>query len=132
MKMPLRTTTGSLALGLMLGLGIAVGVGPATAQTSPGTQAPAMVPPSEQKLDAFAEAVAKVNEIGEGIQAEAAQAGSEADLQRLQLHAETEMVQAVEEEGLSVEEYNMIYEMAQMDPELGLRVQELIRDKHSD
>jgi hypothetical protein len=91
--------------------------GAAIAQTAtqpPATQAPASeqqqaIEPSEEQLESFATATIQIVQIQEEAQ------------QRMQA--------AVEESGLTVEEYNQIAQAAQADPEIDQALQRLIQDR---
>jgi hypothetical protein len=99
---------------------------PAAAQTA-GEQP---LPPqdlSQSQLESFAAAATRVSEITEQLQVEAQGVESEEELARLQQQANLEMVSAVENEGLTVEEYNMIFQVAQVDPEVNAMVMQMLQ-----
>jgi hypothetical protein len=99
---------------------------PAVAQTA-GEQP---LPPqdlSQSQLESFAAAATRVSEITEQLQVEAQGVESEEELARLQQQANLEMVSAVENEGLTVEEYNMIFQVAQVDPEVNAMVMQMLQ-----
>jgi hypothetical protein len=112
-------------------LGFAGSLGVATAQeTSPAApaseaQAPAATAPQidEQKLQSFATAFLEVSEVTQEYQPQIAAAGSVEAQQKLQQEAGQKMVDAVNStDGITVEEYNMIIQAAQADPELAQRI----------
>ena len=72
----------------------------------------------EAQLDSFVAAATRVGEITDQLQIQAQGIESEAELAELQEQANMEMMAAVEEEGLTVDEYNTIFQIAQVDPEL--------------
>ncbi len=72
----------------------------------------------EQELDQFAEAFLAVQEIQTEISEELQAATDESEAQDLQRQAQEEMVSAVEDSGLSVEEYNQIAQLMNSDPEV--------------
>jgi len=72
----------------------------------------------EQELDQFAEAFLAVQEIQTEISEELQAATDESEAQDLQRQAQEEMVSAVEDSGLSVEEYNQIAQLMNSDPEI--------------
>ena len=92
----------------------------AWAQAAPGMEI------GDQQLRAFAAAALEVQEIGREWQEAAQAAGSEAEVETLRDQAQNQMVEAVEGEGLSVDDYNAIVVAAETDPELAARIQTLI------
>lgn len=79
----------------------------------------------EQQLEAFVVARAEVQEIQqEYTQRLQATEGNE-QAAELQAEAQEKMVSAVENEGLSVQEFNQIADAAQNDPEVREKVQEM-------
>jgi predicted ATPase with chaperone activity len=81
---------------------------------------------SEAQLESFAAAATRVSEIAEQLQSQAQGVEDQAELAALQEKANNEMVAAVEQEGLSVDEYNMIFQVAQADPELNATLMEML------
>ena len=91
-------------------------------------QAPPAVPPSEgsaalsdQTLDAAAAAIARVAFLRENYQHQLAQADP-ADRQKIAEQASGELTKAVNDQGLSVQEYNTIVERAQTDPDVRKKI----------
>jgi hypothetical protein len=82
---------------------------------------------SQTQLESFVAAATRVSEITEELQSEAQGVEDEAALAELQERANTEMVAAVEDEGLTVEEYNMIFQVAQVDPEVNATLMEMMQ-----
>ena len=82
---------------------------------------------SQTQLESFAAAATRVGEITEQLQVEAQGVESEEELARLQEQAHLEMINAVENEGLTVEEYNMIFQVAQVDPEVNATVMQMLQ-----
>jgi hypothetical protein len=80
----------------------------------PGAAAPAASIP-DHKLDAAATAIQKVAKVSQDYQQQLAEAPTP-DKERIAKEANTAMVQAVTEQGLSVDEYNSIVDTAQRDP----------------
>jgi len=99
---------------------------PAAAQTESDQPPVAAEDLSDAQLESFAAAAVEVSEITEQLQMQAQGVEDEAELMELQEQANTQMVAAVEEEGLTVEEYNMIFQVAQVDPELNERLVEMM------
>lgn len=84
-------------------------------------QAPQMEVNDEQ-VSAFAEAQARVVEIGEKWSPRLEAAETAEEMQEAQQSAQQEMIVAVENSGLSVEEYNQIAQAAQADEALRERI----------
>lgn len=109
----------ALALGATVGVAYSQDAAPETQMETPA--APAQV--DDEKLRSFAVAfleVAKVNQVYQP-QIEAAQNPDEQ--QRLQESAGAQMLEAVNaQEGITVDEYNVIIQQAQADPELAQRI----------
>ncbi len=98
---------------------------PAPAPT-PQMEAPTQAAPAmdDGKLKSFAVAFLEVTKVTESYkpQIEAASGNAE-DQQRLQQEAGEKMVEAVNSaEGISVDEYNMIIQAAQTDPDLAQKI----------
>ncbi len=83
---------------------------------------------SEQKLDAAANAIERVSAIKQGYQ-QRMEAAPPSDRGRLADEASDEMVKAVAEQGLSVDEYNSIIEVAQNDPVVHDKIVQRLRAK---
>lgn len=125
--MPSRFTVTAAAALLALGL-----AAPAAAQDqeqAPQAQPPAAEDISDQQLEQFAEAALAVNEIGRKYASELQGAEDESAAQDIRAQAQEEMMQAVEDEGLSVEEYNAIYAAAENDQEINSAIQALLQEK---
>ena len=91
--------------------------GPSVTTPSP-TMTPTIIP--DKKLDAAAAAVKKVTVIKNNYEQQLAQAPV-AEKKRLESEAGDAMVKAVTDQGLSIEEYTAIMQVAQKDP--------VVRDK---
>lgn len=83
------------------------------AATAPGATSPANIP--DKKIDAAAAAVKNVSAISESYRDKIAKAPA-ADKERLVGEANTAMKKAVTDQGLTVEEYTDIVNVAQKDP----------------
>lgn len=81
---------------------------------------------SEQKLESFAEAVIDVNKVSEDFAARLNQGGDEDALRQ---EAQVQMVQAIQDTGLSVQEYNTISAAAQHNPEVAQTVEKHLREQ---
>lgn len=81
---------------------------------------------SDKQIESFAEARQSVMEISSEWQERLNNAESQEKLNSLQAQVQEEMVQAVRDEGLSVNDYNMMVDAVQTNPELQNRVRELM------
>lgn len=81
---------------------------------------------SDEKIESFAEARQSVMEISSEWQERLNNTESQEKLNSLQAQVQEEMVQAVRDEGLSVNDYNMLVNAVQSNPELRNRVRELM------
>ena len=82
---------------------------------------------SQTQLESFVAAATRVGEITDQLQSEAQGIEDQAELAALQQQANVEMVAAVEQQGLTVEEYNMIFQVAQVDPEVNATLMEMMQ-----
>lgn len=80
---------------------------------------------SESELETFVDARERVLEISGQWEDRLNNAGSQDELNNLQQAMQDEMVQAVRDEGLSVNDYNSIVSAAQSDENLQRRIDEL-------
>jgi hypothetical protein len=93
---------------------------PAAAQQ----QAPASAQYSEEQLEAFASATLKVEQLSAKWTPQIAEAQTPDENAARREQAMQEMRSAVRDEGLSVEQYNSIYELSQRDPEVMQTIEE--------
>jgi hypothetical protein len=101
---------------------------PAAAQDTTTQPAPTAQDFSQDQLESFAVAVVRVDEIGRKWLPQIQSAPDEQAATELRQQANAEMVEAVEAEGLSADEYNRIYLAAQSDPELNQRIMDMIEE----
>lgn len=81
---------------------------------------------SEQQLAQFAEANKQIGDIEAQYTAQLKEDAEDPEkVLDLQRQAQDEMVQAVEDNGLDVRTYNQIFQVAQADPDLAKRIQDL-------
>jgi hypothetical protein len=120
--MPSRFTTTAAAALLALGLTAA----PALAQDQ---QAPAAADITDEQLDQFAEAALAVNQVGREYASRLQSVEDESQAEQIRAEAQEAMVEAVREEGLSVDEYNAIYTAAENDEEVNAAIQALLQEK---
>lgn len=78
---------------------------------------------SDEKLDAAAAAIVRVNALTKDYR-EQFEAASPEERERIADEADAAIEQAVTDTGLSVDEYNMIIDIAQNDPEVQSRILE--------
>ncbi|SRR5690625_579532 len=90
-----------------------------------GAAAQQQVEVTDDQLQTYAEAEQKVQEIRDDFQQKMPNAESPEEAQTLQQEAQQEMVSAVEDAGLTVEEYNQIASLMQTNPELRQRMESL-------
>jgi hypothetical protein len=84
---------------------------------SPGATQPAQNIP-DQKLDAAAAALQKVVDLQHQYRQKLAGASGEAEQQKIIAEANNELTRAVTDQGLSLEEYTSIMQVAQNDPQV--------------
>lgn len=125
--MPIRKTVLTLALAAMFAAGgsaFAQSSGGAGQAPAPGEQTPAAPPMTEQTVDVFVEAFVEVQEIREDFTERLNSASDESEAQAMQQEAQEQMIEAVEQSGMSVQEYNDAAMALQNDPELMQKVEE--------
>lgn len=96
-----------------------------TQSPAPGVSRPAPNI-SDQKLDATAAAIQRVSSLKQDYQQKIATAPP-ADKKRIADEANDALVKAVTDQGLSVDEYNSIVEVAQSDPEVHRKLVQRLR-----
>lgn len=126
--MHFTTRTATVAL---LAIGLSASATPLFAQGTQGTQPgqPAQPSPaqagdiSDSQVEKFAEAEEKVRSLSSKWQSKIEGAQDQDAAMQHQQEANQEIVKAVKDSGLSVQEYNKIARAAQGDPELAERIQ---------
>ena len=128
-----RTTPGTTPyrggpLAVLAALALLLVAAPALAQgtATPGVSADEI---EQSTLESFAAAAIEVETISRTWSERMAGVEDDAELQSMRQEAQSEMVEAVRDEGISVEEYNMVLQVAQADPDLNARLQELMREE---
>ncbi|AGA34826.1 putative conserved secreted protein [Thioalkalivibrio nitratireducens DSM 14787] len=132
--MTIRKTTLTLALTSLFALGgtaLAQDYGGAGAAPPPayGETTPGSAALTEQTVDTFVDAFIAVQQIREDFAERLQSASDEHEAQTMQQEAQHEMMRAVEESGMSVQEYNEVAIALQDDPELMQQVQEKAADR---
>lgn len=113
----------------------AIAAGPVwmSAATAQGYGAPAQQQPQQQpsfsdaELQTFAEAAMEIQQINQEYQPQMQQAQTPEEQQSIRDEATEKMVEAIEEKGLSVEQYNEIASAAQSDPETAEKINSYLR-----
>lgn len=117
----------------LLALFMAAGASQAMAQEASQPQAPQAAPAvqaadiSDKKLEKFADSLGEIMEIREDFTAKLEQTGDPAEAQQLQQQANEKMMETVENNDLSIEEYNAINQAVQNDPQLRDKVVSMIQ-----
>ena len=133
--MALMTNFRLASLALAAGL---IAVPAAFAETTPpamqfaqNEQQPAQqaIQPDEEQLESFVVATVSIINIQQAAQQQMAAIEEAAEQEQVRNQALQMIVAAVEEEGLSVDEYNGIVQQVENDPELGQTVQERIQEQ---
>lgn len=101
----------------------------ANAQPSAPELATPSPPISDQKLDAAAAALEQVASIQQTYRQRFAQAATPSDQERVVTEARDALTKAVKDQGLSVEEYNAIIEIAQDDPQVRGKVLQRVQPR---
>lgn len=101
-------------------------------QRQPAPQTQTQQPPvSDKEIQNFADAATEIRQLNQKwtprVQA-AAQQGPDAE-QKARQQAVGEMTQALQKNGLSVERYNKIVDMAQADPDVQHKIQQRMQSK---
>ena len=105
---------------------------PAQSEPAAPSEQPAAVEPDEEQLDSFVEATVRIIAIQRDAQREITAAEEPEQQEQVRDEALQLIVAAVEQEGLTVDEYNGIVQHVQNDPELGETVQQRIQEQISE
>ena len=97
---------------------------PQVPQTAPAMQASDI---SDKKLEKFAESLDQIMEIRQDFTAKLEKTGDPAEAQQLQQQANEKMLETVQNNELSIEEYNAINQAVQNDPRLRDKVISMIQ-----
>lgn len=110
-------------------LGAAVAVAPFAGTPAQAQQQQQQAAPSfsDEQLRSYAEAALKVHEIGTEYHPQIERAQSDQDADQLRAAANEAMIEAVRDQGLTVEEYNQIFTASQTDPEVRSAVEAHMR-----
>lgn len=91
--------------------------------TVAGAQEAPTVPASEEQVEAFVAAYVQVSQVNQTFEPQLAAAETEQDRLALFQQAQEQMQEAVQSSGLSLDDYNGIYNQAQADPDLAAQIQ---------
>jgi|SRR5699024_6921773 len=115
----------------VLGLS-ALAIVPAFAQSQAGqqSQAPSATQQQQQdfssdQLQSFVDASSSINDIRQSASQELQQAGDEQDREQIRKQAQSDMINAIKDAGLTLEEYNEIGRAAQSNPELAQKLRQM-------
>lgn len=104
---------------------LAAGFVPAHAQTE---EAPAAADVDDQTLQAFAQASLAVEEVINDWSERIEQTEDADEQQEMRTEANEEIATAVEANGLEIETYNEVYQLAQSDPDVATQIQNYRQD----
>jgi hypothetical protein len=128
--MMMRMTTLSLALvGLLAFAGHAHAQATSPSAPSFGETTPASAMLTEQTVDTFVDAFVAVQEVREDFAERLGSATNEGEAQTMQQQAQENMLRAVEQTGMSVQEYNDVATALQNDPELLQQVRQMAEER---
>jgi hypothetical protein len=82
---------------------------------------------NQQQLETFAGAALEVQRISDDYQLRFASANSFQEQRAIQEEATNKMTKAVEDKGMTVDEYNEVARAAQADPDVATQISELVR-----
>ncbi|MFI8743339.1 DUF4168 domain-containing protein [Stutzerimonas zhaodongensis] len=117
----------------LFALFMAAGASQASAQEASQPQAPQAAPAiqasdiSDKKLEKFADSLGEIMEIRQDFTAKLEKTGDPAEAQQLQQQANEKMMETVENNNLSIEEYNAINQAVQNNPQLRDKVISMIQ-----
>lgn len=129
--MPLRSFDLSKAcLAVFVSAGLMLAPAVALPQSGGGqSQAPSADQFTEKQVDAFAAAAVQVSRIATKWDQRISKADNAKEAQSLKQKARSEIVSAIQQEGLDVRTYTRIYQVAQADPEFASRIRKRMREK---
>lgn len=93
-----------------------------------GADAAGAMEVSAAQVDAFASALQEVQAIGQEWTQRMQEAEDQGEIADMREQARNQMVTAIEDEGMTVEEYNRIATAAQNDPELAQRIHQAVAE----
>lgn len=111
---------------IALGLAGPLAVAQSKTGSGAGSTAQQIIQPSEEQLQRYAGAVKKVSAVAADYQPKLQAAQDDAARQVVRVEADQKMVDVVEADGMSLQEYNGISRAVQRDPTLRQRVELLV------
>ncbi|WP_164516406.1 DUF4168 domain-containing protein [Minwuia thermotolerans] len=126
--MPKFLTLAAAAIAISAAAATAPALAPQSAAQAQQTQGGESAEVSAGKVDAFAAAIVRIQEISDEWQQRLATAESAEQQQAMRKEANSEMLSAVEGEGISVEEYSRIANLASSDPALQQRINNAVQE----
>jgi hypothetical protein len=90
-----------------------------------------MMPPelTQSQIETFADAALELRQVQQEFDAQMQGAQDAAEVERLQQQAQQEAQQAIESNGLTVDEYNAIVQAANQDPQLYAMIVEMMEQR---
>ena len=88
-------------------------------------------PVTDEQLETFVDAIEHIERINDEFVAALENVETQEEAQQLQMDAQREMVESVEETGLTVEEYNALAYRLQNDPEVQAKVEAIREDREA-
>lgn len=113
-------------VGLLSTSGVATVANAQESYTPPQGQQQQQMNITDAQLEEFAKAQAAVSQVQRKLQGQAANITSQEEMTALQQQANEQMVQAVQQTDLNVQEYNLIASAVQADPQVQARYKELV------
>lgn len=126
MRFRLKSFVTAAASSLFLAL--AAGYAPAQAQDSNQQQIPQAADVDDATLQAFAQASLEVEQVIVEWTPRIEEAGEGEEANELRAAANQEIAEAVRSNGIEIETYNQIYQLAQADPEVASQIQQYRQD----
>lgn len=127
---PRRPVTAVAAIAAAAGLALAAVPMPAAAQSDGQAQPQATAPAtdvSEQEVQQIARISNELMQVNESVRQKMASAGTDAERTRIRQQAQATAVEAIRDNGLSVERYNAIVAAARNDEALMRRIRETMQ-----
>lgn len=82
---------------------------------------------NQERLQTFAAVAIEVQRINDDYQSRFSAAGTSEEREKIQQEAATEMTKAVEDNGMTVDQYNEVARAAQADPDVAKQISEYVR-----
>lgn len=134
--MPVSSRTSQLLAGT---LGAAMLAGAGLADVHAQQQQPPPQPPQQQpampsqlsqaQIESFADAALEVQQVQQEYDAQVQSAENPEELEQLQQQAQQDAQQAIEDQGMSLDEYNAILQAANQDPQLYAMIVETMEQR---